>query len=234
MTRTSSRTEGLERYLPPPDGESRATAEMVAETLRNAISHGVLPAGMPLRQDHIAAHFAISHIPVREALQQLISDGLVEFIRNKGAVVSQLSAKVAHELTEFRFILEGQLIRWSTPRITAAHVRDAEVILAELDDANEIDKVLDLSKSFHYKLYEPAERPFFMAEIDKVRANLRRYLRLAYNTSGYKKDSQDEHWKLLKFVRNGDAEEAADLVQKHIQATGGLICKYLLENVPSK
>jgi DNA-binding FadR family transcriptional regulator len=70
------------------------------------------------RQDRIAAEFGVSHIPVREALKQLVAEGLAVFIKNCGIVVSELSPKVAWELTEYRCLIEGQMARWAVPMMT--------------------------------------------------------------------------------------------------------------------
>jgi biotin operon repressor len=64
-------------------------------------------AGTPLRQDRIAAQFGVSHILVREALQQLAAEGLAVLIHNRGYVVSELSPEVVWELTEYRERLSG-------------------------------------------------------------------------------------------------------------------------------
>jgi DNA-binding GntR family transcriptional regulator len=55
-----------------------------------AIVEGRLRPGEPLRQDHLAEQFDVSHIPVREALRQLESEGWVVVQSHKGATVSPL------------------------------------------------------------------------------------------------------------------------------------------------
>ena len=54
----------------------------------------------------------------REALKQLVAEGLAVFIKNCGIVVSELSPKVAWELTEYRCLIEGQMARWAVPMMT--------------------------------------------------------------------------------------------------------------------
>ena len=67
---------------------SMAARDWVFQVLRTAIIRGVLPGGMPLRQDEISAQLSVSHIPVREAFRQLDAQGLVRIYPNRGAVVS--------------------------------------------------------------------------------------------------------------------------------------------------
>ena len=70
---------------------SMAARDWVFQVLRTAIIRGVLPGGMPLRQDEISAQLSVSHIPVREAFRQLDAQGLVRIYPNRGAVVTKLT-----------------------------------------------------------------------------------------------------------------------------------------------
>src|SRR6187399_1679140 len=79
---------------------------MVASVLREAIITGHLRANEPLPQDEIAAQLRVSHIPVREALRQLESEGLVTYQPNRGATVSALTSEEIREIYEIRVILE--------------------------------------------------------------------------------------------------------------------------------
>ena len=65
---------------------SIAARDWVFQVIRTAIIRGVLPGGMPLRQDEISTTLNVSHIPVREALRQLEAQGLVRIYPNRGAV----------------------------------------------------------------------------------------------------------------------------------------------------
>ena len=70
--------------------QALAAPTSIARALHEAIACGEIKAGTPLRQDCIAAEFGVSHIPVREALKELVSDGLAVFVKNRGVVVSEL------------------------------------------------------------------------------------------------------------------------------------------------
>ena len=205
----------------------RATTVAVAEALRDAIGSGAIPAGAPLRQDRIAAQFDVSHIPVREALKQLVSEGLAVLVHNKGVVVSELSVEEARELTEYRSVLEGQLARWSVHSLTEADFAQAEGILDELDQARNVNDILRLNAEFHTTLYRRAKRPFFLRSVDLARVNLGRYWRLAWMELDHKPRSQNDHRRILRLYREGRVDEAGDLVERHIRTTGTLIVDYL-------
>ena len=71
---------------------TKGLPQIIRDQLRYEIQKGTLPAGAQLRQDALAERFNASRIPVREALRQLESEGLVTYQRNRGAVVSGRSA----------------------------------------------------------------------------------------------------------------------------------------------
>jgi DNA-binding GntR family transcriptional regulator len=179
--------------------------EWIVSALRDAIVCGEILPGAPLRQDHIADQFGVSHIPVREALKDLAANGLAVFIKNRGVVVSQLSADVAWELTEYRCLLEGQMAEWAVPLMTKQDLAEAKDILDRLDDETRIAEILQLNKAFHAAIFRSANRPFFLKSIEAVRTNLSRYWRLAWKELGHTPRSQQEHRKILALCRKKDA-----------------------------
>ena len=94
---------------------SRTTSELIAERLRNAIVIGEYQSGQALKQDELAKHFEVSKIPLREALYQLKSEGLVEFINNRGSIVSSLSASEVEEIYTMRMALEEIALERAIP-----------------------------------------------------------------------------------------------------------------------
>ena len=214
-----------------PDFESFRQAltapESVVRALREAIILGEIKAGAPLRQDRIAAQFGVSHIPVREALKELVADGLAVFVKNRGVVVSELSAELAWELNEYRCLLEGQMARWGVPGMTSQDLADAKDILDRLDHETSIVEILRLNAAFHSAIFRPAKRPFFLKSIQTVRINLARYWRLAWEELGHKPRSQEAHRKILTLCRKKDADAVGREMERHIQKTGSLIVSYL-------
>ncbi len=82
--------------------------------------------GEPIRQDDVAKLFDVSKIPVREALKRLEAEGLVEFHRNRGAVVASVSEPEIAQIFEVRAMLESSALKLSVPRMTAKTFQRAE------------------------------------------------------------------------------------------------------------
>jgi DNA-binding GntR family transcriptional regulator len=211
-----------------------ATPSLIAEALREAIASGQIEAGAPLRQDRIAEQFGVSHIPVREALKELVADGLAVFVKNRGVVVSELSVELVWELTEYRSLLEGQMARWSVLSMTRADIAEASDILDSLDRETDVREIIRKNRAFHAALFRSANRPYFLKSIDAVRANLARYWRLAWAELGYKPQSQRDHRKILALCRKKDAEAVSREMERHIRETGALVISYLKNKEQSR
>src|SRR6202023_1864106 len=92
----------------------------VVAALRAAIIRGDYAPRQRLVESELCADFSTSRFIVRNALQELSADGLVEFQRNRGARVREISLTEAIEITQVRRVLEGLEAARAAERITAA------------------------------------------------------------------------------------------------------------------
>src|SRR5919109_2688492 len=98
--------------------ERRTTQELVFEFLRDAILSGRLRDGSHLIQDKIANELNVSRVPVREALLQLESEGLVRMEAHRGATVVWLSPEEVAEIFEIRALLVTGAVHLVVPHLT--------------------------------------------------------------------------------------------------------------------
>jgi DNA-binding GntR family transcriptional regulator len=204
-----------------PRRRKLATHELVAEVLREAITGGHLRANDPLPQDEIAAQLRVSHIPVREALRQLQSEGLVTYQPNRGATVSALSAQEIQEIYEIRAILETAAIRRATPRLSGATLARAARILDAAEAATDGATWGSLDVEFHQLVYELRDRP----RLQELIAGLLRRVDRYWLTHGlmltHRRQFEREHRSLLAALEARDAERAATLLQEHLAGASG-------------
>jgi DNA-binding GntR family transcriptional regulator len=218
------------RFGNPLRGRQSAP-EAIAESLRQAIIDGQLGPGESLRQESLAKHYAVSRIPVREALRQLGSEGWIILERNRGARVSPLSAEEVREIYEIRASLEATALRLAAPRHTPQSLKQAAAILRV--SRSERDHLLyaQHNREFHLALYAPAGRPRLFAMIDSLHSQGERYLRLKLDMPAYKHQSDDEHEEILKALRAGNIERAVQVLEPHMLSTGELLASYLTQHL---
>ncbi|MBQ7060360.1 MAG: GntR family transcriptional regulator, partial [Clostridia bacterium] len=198
---------------------SMAARDWVFQVLRTDIIRGVLPGGMPLRQDEISAQLSVSHIPVREAFRQLDAQGLVRIYPNRGAVVTKLTRDELENAMDTRIILEMGAIRAAIPLMTEECIEKASEILAQCEVETDANKLEDLNLQFHLTLYEATGNTFLLQLIEQLHANVDRYIRPYYSAAEVSSQSRGEHYKLLDACRSGDSEFAAAILRTHLEKT---------------
>jgi DNA-binding GntR family transcriptional regulator len=203
----------LRRYSP---ARKLATHEFVAEVLREAITTGHLRANQPLLQDEIAAQLNVSHIPVREALRQLQSEGLVTYQPNRGAQVSALGPAEIREIYEIRAILETAAIRRAVPLLSGIELQRAAAILTAAEATSDGAEWGSLDVDFHELIYRLDDRPRLRELIDGLLRRVDRYWLMLGLMLTHREEFEREHRALLEAVEARDADRSADLLGRHL------------------
>lgn len=193
--------------------------QAVADDLRNAILQGRLSAGARLIQGVIASEYGISPIPVREALRQLESEGLVQSIPHRGSIVASLSQSEIEDLYDVRIALESLATRLAVPRADEADFNRLHALLIRMDSERDLARWLDLNSEFHRGMYAPSNRSHLCSLIDNLRRNTERYLRLYARNMKRLKEAQVEHRRIFDGYRRGDANAAASALEDHLKNT---------------
>ena len=210
-----------------PAAARLSTSDFIAETLREAIVSGQLPADAELRQDDIAARFEVSKIPVREALKRLEAEGLVSFIRNKGAIVASMSSEEIWEYVEIRAMLEARAAELAAPRITDANLAIARGAIKAFGDEKNAARWGELNWQLHSALYADAGRPVLLAEIRALYNKVERYVRALLAVTTEMPKTQREHGAILEAFAARDAVGASALTRAHVLDGGAALLKYL-------
>jgi DNA-binding GntR family transcriptional regulator len=148
---------------------------VIAETLREEILRGEIPAGAALRQEELAARFAVSRLPVRDALLRLEAQGLVDVVPNRGAFVVALTAGEVREIYEMRVLLEGDILERAVPRMTSDDWRRIDAARSDSARSATGPEWFEGDWRFHRALYGPAGRPRQLATIEQLRGTVARY-----------------------------------------------------------
>jgi DNA-binding GntR family transcriptional regulator len=203
-------------------GQSRQSLNnVVADALREAILSGQFKPGDRLPEPQLAEMFGVSRNPIREALQVLSNEGLVETSPRKGARVPLMTREELGEMVELRAELEGISAR------NAARHCDAKLRaeLSALIDAGDMalakgdrENLAILNSRFHHELAR-AGRNRYLAEFMRSLRD-RTYWLFSRHAEERIEDSWREHAEILRAVVNGDDQGAADLAGQHVREVG--------------
>ncbi len=192
--------------------------DAVLSVLRAAIADGRLAPGERLEPDRIAAELGCSRMPVREALKILEKEGFVTCYPFRGTEVSQLRAADVEELFAIRMALEDLALTRALPVLTAADFAQMREILARMDDPTERPRWRELNHRFHAIINAACGWPRLIGQIDVLRQNVDRYVRIWVDTEGYA-TPQRQHWDLLRACEARDLAKARTVLQAHLRGT---------------
>lgn len=191
----------------------------IAMKIRKDIVDGILVAGQPLRQQHIAEVYKSSRMPVRDALRILENEGLVDIIVNKGARVAPLDAEALKEIYEMRSAAETLALKIAMPDLTNRHIENAAKIQNEIE-TGKIENFSAANAAFHKMLYSPCNRPRLLNHIASLSELADRYLRVAIVELNYIECSNKEHHNLLQACIKRDEAKACSILASHIEKAG--------------
>ena len=198
--------------------------DWVFQVIRMAIVRGILPGGMPLRQDEISSALNVSHIPVREAFRQLEAQGLVRIYPNRGAVVTRLTRHELENVMDTRIMLEMGAFKTAIPLMDESDLSYAQKLLDAFHAERNPQRYDTLNLQFHLALYAPCNNDVALSMIDQLHANSVRYLRPYYpkeDDSAFK--SIEEHQALIDACHSKDAELACAVLRTHLESTKTLL-----------
>jgi DNA-binding GntR family transcriptional regulator len=144
--------------------------EQIYHTLKERILSNYYAPGTMLQIEKLAEEMGVSSTPIRETLLKLHSIGLVNIVRNKGALVSEIDEKTARNVWQFRTLLEVFAVREAVPHIKIEDVRSLKEKIG-----------LHLENSSNFALYQEIDHDLHLlfcdkAENDLVKGTLRNLL----------------------------------------------------------
>lgn len=205
-------------------------ASSAVDSLRKRILRGEFQENETLNQVAIAREYAISRIPLREAMRQLEAEGLLLFQPGKGAVVPGLSSVEIAEVVDLRAMLEPDLLAKAIPRQTSADLEAASGILDQFEDAFRDSAVAswgELNWRFHSALYAPSQCALTMGFVQSLHHLNQRYARIQIALTKWEKRAAKEHRAILAACRRKDKRKAATLLRAHILTAGQALIQLL-------
>ena len=206
--------------------DGRLLSVRIADEIRRAVLDGSMLPGTRVGQEWLATKFGASRIPVREALRQLQSEGLVVLAPNRGSWIADVTSQESIEVYKIREVLEPLAIAESVPRLTDDDIASLEATMQRLERVESVQEYIPLDREFHLKTYSRAPMPHLRDMIERY-WNSTQHFRRWFVKDSLAKDglpfSDPQHLMLMEAIRNRDADAAGTLVRLHIRRTRLLI-----------
>ncbi|BFM48087.1 GntR family transcriptional regulator [Marinomonas sp. THO17] len=200
--------------------------------IKEDILHQRLPTGVPLRQSVLSEQYAVSRIPVRDALLKLKGEGWLVAHGKAGVMIPELNWQEAEELAWMRAKLEVLALELAWSKLTVEHLSSAHSYLDKLEQKNlPLMTRGDLNWSFHSAIYEACQRNTLLRNIASLNQQASRYLGFQFGPLDYHQHSQQEHRDWLDCIKREDKTSAIVLLEKHILAAGQRLSEHLKRSV---
>jgi DNA-binding GntR family transcriptional regulator len=213
---------------------------------------GAVAAGTWLRQEALAERFGVSRTPVREALRELQSRGLVELRPHRGALVRGYTARDIRDAYEVRAELEGLAAELAATRIADRQLEELRAAQALFRRA--IDAIVDGNRSrrgapappprdtewtrandaFHEVILGAAGNARLLEAVQDLHRSFPRDLTWAAlsGNSRLLEQNVEEHRRVLEAIEARDAAQARERMVAHVRHAGELIARGLEEREP--
>jgi DNA-binding GntR family transcriptional regulator len=197
-------------------------AKLVRDHLQAMILRGELIAGQRINEPDVAAQLGISRVPVREALRELESTGLVVARKHAGVFVRTPDAVEVSDLYEMRGLLDGFAGRRvaSQPKAARSAVADAlDASIKLMNEAaakHEVQRYYSENLRFHWAIVEAAGNAVLAGDYRGIvqKLHLSRLQNLSHDVG--MRASIAEHVAIAAALRKGNAAQCEDLMARHV------------------
>lgn len=199
--------------------QNRSLKESVYQAFRKTIILGDIPAGARINEMEFADVLNISRTPIRYALKKLTEENLVEHVPRIGMLVKGIRIKDAHEIYDIRKSLDTLATIKAMKIMTADDFLELEALLNYGEKLNAEDKVEDVLQNFsdfNAFIYDKSE----MLRLREIVTDLQTYLiyfrDVAIRSSARRSIALEEHWLILKGMKNNDIPLITMMVHDHL------------------
>lgn len=201
--------------------KTRTLSDEVADRLREAVRSGALPPGTRLVEQEMAERLGVSRVPVREAIQTLVDEGLVRKSPHRGAYVYLPSRKEIDEISSLRVVLECFVVERAIQNWNAAHEAQLRHIIADMHSAvlaGDYQRVYEQDYAFHRTLWEIADHSILLEIVASLRARISRFVFEA--TRALPPNMADHHvathFALIDTLHSGNVAAAKEEITRHV------------------
>lgn len=216
-------------------------AEGVFRTLRKAILEGEFEPGEWLRQENLADELEVSQVTVRDALNQLVGEGLAVRIPYKGVRVATLSPAELEDIYAMRAVLEGLAAKSAAKNISPEQLQEMRDILPNSivsNDPESVSKAREANRRFHEIFIEASQRRFLIRTLRQVLDwidPLMLYSRTVKTEIGLEtrlkwgERDRFQHTRLLEALEAGDGDLACQVATEAVEEAWTNLAELILE-----
>jgi DNA-binding GntR family transcriptional regulator len=194
----------------------------ITERLRRAIISGTIRPSERIRVADLERKFGVSHIPIREALRRLQSEGFVEISPRRTTIAAGVDLGDLANIYDLRRIIEVEIGRRAVSRMTKSDIDTVRRALENFQAvANDPSSAVfwERHRDFHWALLAPAANPTVRRVLDHLWQSSERYVRLFVSTFASMDTVMNLHVELCEACAGGDVNTFENALTRHYAET---------------
>lgn len=198
-----------------------SASQLATDEIRLMIQHGSLEPNSKVSIDQLSEQLGVSRTPVREAVQRLELEGLVEIIPRVGVRVRDITPEEASDVYSIKEAIEPLASRWAAERSADDARNRLQPLLEMMEQALEADDVAtyaDVVERFHLALIELARAPAIQDMWGVISARVHWLRHMNLNQPGRLETSLGHHRKVAEAVYSGDGDWAYQEMADHMRS----------------
>ena len=209
--------------------------EQLYDRIKEKIIYQELKCGEKINIDDLSKSYGVSITPVREAINRLSQEGLVEFVPNVGAKVFSMNEENLKNINEacyyfeklaFDYICENDLVD--------EVVKEMEKVLALQSESNDKGDELEFfknSKKFHEIMINKIDNEVLKKPLYQIHGQYNIANRIVYENVQYRKNSIAEHMELLTELKKGKTKKVLKLLKSHYFDSFNRYSSFIFDNI---
>lgn len=216
---------------PPHSSPTTTIVDTIYHDLREAIALGHYHPGEKLKAEHIKGDYQASGASVREALNRLLADSLVEVSNRRGFRVAPFTIEDLQDITTARLLIEVECVKssvkhgddsWEMNLVAAYHHLAKLEKRTDIDQADILQELDQRNRHFHDCLVAACPSPILLGFYNHLFTRHYRYRRVSLRHKKILKEAAREHKALLEAALARDINLAGKLISTHINRTSEL------------
>jgi|SRR5690625_679496 len=193
--------------------------EQVTNQLRSAVLDGALEPGQKLVERDLCEMLDISRTVLREALQQLVAEGLIISIPHRGPEVASITLKQAKNIYDVRQAIEALAVTCFVKNATDKQISELKNTLHELEavlEGSTDSSILDIKNKFYKVLLDGCDNEILLEMHTLLNNRINLLRRTSLSSKGRLKQTVAEINEIVSAIENRDAKLASELNAKHV------------------
>ncbi len=201
--------------------EPQSLRDAAYEAIKHRIITCVLKPGEYVNEAYLSSTLGIGRTPVRQAIDRLMLEGMVDVIPRKGVIVKPVSLDEIMQIIEVRLLTEAYCVRLAADRADRDEIIHLSDILARAHqwiEARNSEHLMLLDREFHMVLARASKNAVLGDCLAKLHDRSLRFWFISLNRPGHHKSVQDQHQAILAAIKDRDPAGAEDAMRAHINA----------------